>query len=582
MSSLWQLLGGKATSAPPRSKHTWGGCPVCGNTEFTYLECASDLGTIDELAAQPDCQTCAFILQLASVETIRTIGPEGTMPDTPMNRATFSGRGFQLPNNLPMFRPQVISVYTEERRYRACRFAVAVNHAVRARVRINRSELGWRPPQPDEEGSASKPRILGRKPLDYNQIKEWLSQCEASHGANCNNADRLGRPVDIDLIDVVDMCLVSSTSASKYIAISYVMGGVSGLQSKVANRPSLSVPGTLDKLQSEVTTIIQDAITVTRELGHRYLWADTLCIVQDDPVDKGRQIAQMDVVYSHALLTLVSVSGTHSNCGLPGVRQNSRPEIPVTLEYQGFGSSRSSVVQFEGCPPRLDEILKPSTYESRGWTFQERALSRRMLYFTNWQVYFQCRSDLTCEHGAADDKDMKFVTMAKLTPLAGTLGLNTSVWTSRSDGAVEVDAAADDASGDSPQPAETAATPYERPEVFEDYAFLTENYTARQLTYASDVLNAFRGATNAIARQMPQEFICGLPSKFLDLALLWMPAERNRRRETPPEPKGPLLPTWSWAGWTGPITHACMIQNGQLRDWFSSEVRWLRRGLHNG
>lgn len=142
---------------------------------------------------------------------------------------------------------------------------------------------------------------------------------------------------------------------------------------------------------------------------------------------------------------------------------------------------------------------------------------------------------------------MKFVTMANLNPLGGTLRLDTSVWMSPTRGTLGGDPIAVNAPTDGPQPGErdNAKTPYERPEVFKDYAFLTENYTARQLTYPSNVLNAFCGVTSAIAKQMPQDFICGLPSRLLDLALLWMPADRNQSRKTPSEPKGPLLPTWS-------------------------------------
>ncbi|KAF2736226.1 HET-domain-containing protein [Polyplosphaeria fusca] len=42
----------------------------------------------------------------------------------------------------------------------------------------------------------------------------------------------------------------------------------------------------------------------TRELGIMFLWVDALCIVQDDPDDKLREIAQMPQVYRCAAITI--------------------------------------------------------------------------------------------------------------------------------------------------------------------------------------------------------------------------------------------------------------------------------------
>ena len=42
---------------------------------------------------------------------------------------------------------------------------------------------------------------------------------------------------------------------------------------------------------------VQDAITVTRKLGIRYLWVDALCIIQDSNSDKANEIREMGNVY---------------------------------------------------------------------------------------------------------------------------------------------------------------------------------------------------------------------------------------------------------------------------------------------
>jgi hypothetical protein len=59
-------------------------------------------------------------------------------------------------------------------------------------------------------------------------------------------------------------------------------------------------------------------------IGERYLWVDSLCIVQDDPQEKHGQIANMDAIYGNAILTINAAAGQDANAGLPGVRPLSR------------------------------------------------------------------------------------------------------------------------------------------------------------------------------------------------------------------------------------------------------------------
>jgi hypothetical protein len=54
---------------------------------------------------------------------------------------------------------------------------------------------------------------------------------------------------------------------------------------------------------------IRDAIEVTRAIDYRYLWVDSLCIIQDDEQDRDFQIAMMDQIYSNADLTIAAGSG---------------------------------------------------------------------------------------------------------------------------------------------------------------------------------------------------------------------------------------------------------------------------------
>ena len=50
-------------------------------------------------------------------------------------------------------------------------------------------------------------------------------------------------------------------------------------------------------------------------------------------------------------------------------------------------------------PPTWLSEVENSEWNKRGWTFQERLVSRRVLHFADHKVYFECRSADTNEQG---------------------------------------------------------------------------------------------------------------------------------------------------------------------------------------
>ena len=89
------------------------------------------------------------------------------------------------------------------------------------------------------------------------------------------------------------------------------------------------------------------------------------------------------------------------------------------------------------------------------------------------------------------------------------------------------------------------------------YQTLVEEYTGKNLTFATDILNAFAGI---IAAHEPTygKFVTGLPESVIDLALLWVPIGVPQRRKAFSNRKASevgIQPSWSWAGWEGPVYH---------------------------
>jgi hypothetical protein len=115
-------------------------------------------------------------------------------------------------------------------------------------------------------------------------------------------------------------------------------------------------------------------------LGLRYLWADTICIVQDDQDDKNAQIMAMNRAYQGALFALIPAYGKGANAGLLGVWPGSRRWQQHVEHIRGVHIAN-----------RRDYSLttKGTTWETRGWTYREKVSATRTVTVTPGSVWFK-------------------------------------------------------------------------------------------------------------------------------------------------------------------------------------------------
>jgi hypothetical protein len=116
--------------------------------------------------------------------------------------------------------------------------------------------------------------------------------------------------------------------------LSYVWGNVKQCplttrSESDTGKPSATQVSATFKDIEELPLSIQDAIYLTRQIGERYLWVDSLCIIQDDPEDKAAVIPEMGAIYGNAYLTIVAADGSDSNARAitAGCRKSTRKVV---------------------------------------------------------------------------------------------------------------------------------------------------------------------------------------------------------------------------------------------------------------
>jgi hypothetical protein len=153
------------------------------------------------------------------------------------------------------------------------------------------------------EGDVRSPvKFTGRRvsrKVPFDLIRGWIQNCNEVHRrrGNCHVIDpttklRRFKVIDCESREIIDM----PRNSKPYLALSYVWG-TTPYEPLVCSTLPVACP-----------LVIEHAIEVTRKLGYRHLWIDRYCINNQDPTDKHHQIAHMDLIYSGADLTLISIA----------------------------------------------------------------------------------------------------------------------------------------------------------------------------------------------------------------------------------------------------------------------------------
>lgn len=211
----------------------------------------------------------------------------------------------------------------------------------------------------------------------------WLKDCTSQHPGCCAASGhfRPRRLIDTTRCGADEVVKLDTDTAIvdlPYLTLSYCWGGDQKGKTLQANLIS-RMHGF--NLRDQPKTI-QDAVAVTRALGIRFVWVDSLCIVQDDEDDKVHEITRMHDIYRHSHLT---ISASRSSSSQEGFLNFCTPVDPIRLTYRGPDGILGSVIL-------SSPDLRREPIHSRAWTLQEHALSARLLIFGTFGMRWVCRA----------------------------------------------------------------------------------------------------------------------------------------------------------------------------------------------
>jgi hypothetical protein len=164
-------------------------------------------------------------------------------------------------------------------------------------------ELQLHPLSPTKiESELLKIRAFDPHHADLDLVRRWLRQCDTYYGDACRSpATGVGSTTtDLILINHLHLgCLVESSIDVEHVTLSYVWGQVKTMKTTAANRSMLEELGSVfpNTTKFKIPTTIREAMRLATSLQQRYLWLDSLCIVQDDLASKNRYVNAMAAIY---------------------------------------------------------------------------------------------------------------------------------------------------------------------------------------------------------------------------------------------------------------------------------------------
>jgi serine/threonine protein kinase len=193
---------------------------------------------------------------------------------------------------------------------------------------------------------AAKEQAQTQNPSTEQLATNWLRICQYSH-RSCSQPQSGFLPrflLEIDGKQSARLICTSTVSISdtRYVALSYMWGPSPQLRLSKANKELLHQAVDVRSLAGPV----ESAIAFVGKVGLKYLWVDTLCIVEDDEKCNQEQMALMGQIYAKAFLVISALDSKQEH-GQLKTSLGSPPRQDWNYGSNGLPNVLSVIAKFE-------------------------------------------------------------------------------------------------------------------------------------------------------------------------------------------------------------------------------------------
>lgn len=402
-----------------------------------------------------------------------------------------------------------------------------------------------------------------------NWALKQLQHCRTNH-KTCNSHS--SSPLPTRILDVSKNSVRLHEPSRRdttfpYIALSHCWGRTPFLRTLSTNLSAhkSAIPW------SSLPPTFRDAIQTARSLSISYLWIDSLCIIQDDPLDWAREAASMASIYQGAHLVLSASHSASAHGGMFSCFPDSHKSylIPIPAPQQPFSASvfvRRGMITHAATrgviSPYHHQASKGGTEWlpafTRGWIMQERLLSSRILHFNRQELSWECLEGSGCQCTPDTDADTD-----------ASASTNTITKKARDNAIPKW----------YKQMLERSASPKKYYSVASwegmsgservtGWQNLVEDYTKLELSFERDVFPALGGMARVFKRVIggggrggeEEKYLAGLWEGSLVRGLVWHFATLGGKEGGKRRPEKWRAPTWSWGSVLGPVEYLSTVE----------------------
>lgn len=364
----------------------------------------------------------------------------------------------------------------------------------------------------------------------------WLHKCLTQH-TGCGYGYRISKLPSrvLDVGDEQDQTVRLYASGEHergvYCTLSYRWHAHTFFTTTRSNIEQLRNKVPVDQLPKT----IQDAITITRTLGIRYLWVDAITIIQDDPEDWTREASEMDSIYRNSILTIAAVDEPNEDVGIFRSRKyNPRPyrrQQDPDMKPGYFDYNHPFVYFSKNARARPSGEL-----DTRGWCLQEQLLSPRILSYADSELFWDCATTHASESWPGGTSASVRVDKAKTGLTAEDLRVLKS-FVAKHDGQGQ------------------GLTEKEKLLAYGLWRGAVEEFTNRSLSQETDRLIAIKGLASLVGGWVHDNVISGVWKNDLARHLLWWVHTIRNPDLRLHRPLFFRAPSWSWASVIGTIDY---------------------------